>query len=67
MHIVVFIICTIRMELYLMYGQKEVTARMSVFKAGIDNHLSSVGQDIMGGRFECASETGEIIYYGKNV
>ena len=63
-------------ELYLMYGQTEATARMSVFKVDSDSHYGSVGKAIVGGRFEIVSDKddkvdcgrlGEIIYYGENV
>lgn len=63
-------------ELYLMYGQTEATARMSVLKVDSDSNYGSVGKAIVGGRFEIVSDKGvivnfgqigEIIYYGENV
>ena len=65
-------------SLWLMYGQTEATARMSVFNQTQDrHHIGSIGKPICGGRFEILATTGqvitesnvegELIYYGPNV
>lgn len=63
-------------ELYLMYGQTEATARMSVMRADNKERIGSVGRALPGGRLEISAfidskknieKIGEIIYYGPNV
>ncbi len=63
-------------ELYIMYGQTEATARMSCLKVRGNEYFGSVGQALEGGKFEIVLdngrvampyEKGEIIYEGKNV
>lgn len=64
--------------LWLMYGQTEATARMSVFNQSQNrSRLGSVGMPIRGGRFEILDQSGQeisnsnvegdLVYYGPNV
>lgn len=53
-------------QLYIMYGQTEATARMSILDYNSDHEkIGSVGKAIEGGRFEIIND--EVVYYGKNV
>ena len=66
-----------RTKFYVMYGQTEATARMSILSHNeIDNKKGSIGKPIPGGRFvlknKCGEELkgeseGELFYYGDNV
>ena len=54
------------LDFYIMYGQTEATARMTVLSADlILNKLGSVGTAIPGGKIDIID--GEVIYYGENV
>lgn len=64
--------------LWLMYGQTEATARMSVFNQSHNrSRLGSIGKPIRGGRFELLDQSGrkissinvegDLVYYGPNV
>jgi long-chain acyl-CoA synthetase len=65
-------------DLYVMYGQTEATARMAYLNPSrVLDKLDSIGQAIPGGRFELVDDQGrvitsphtlgELIYYGPNV
>jgi long-chain acyl-CoA synthetase len=65
-------------DLYVMYGQTEATARMAYLNPRrVLDKLDSIGQAIPGGRFELVDDQGrvitsphtlgELIYYGPNV
>jgi long-chain acyl-CoA synthetase len=65
-------------DLYVMYGQTEATARMAYLEPSrVFDKLDSIGQAIPGGRFELVDDQGhvitsphtigELIYYGPNV
>ena len=54
------------LDFYILYGQTEATARMTVLSADlILNKLGSVGTAIPGGKIDIID--GEVIYYGENV
>ena len=64
--------------LWLMYGQTEATARMSVFNQSQNrSNIGSIGKPIRGGRFEILDQSGQeistsnvegdLVYYGPNV
>jgi acyl-CoA synthetase (AMP-forming)/AMP-acid ligase II len=55
---------------FVMYGQTEATARISILPAeDLPAKLGSVGKPIPGGHFEIrgGDDTGELIYHGPNV
>jgi long-chain acyl-CoA synthetase len=65
-------------DLYVMYGQTEATARMAYLEPSrVLDKLDSIGQAIPGGRFELVDDQGhvitsphtigELVYYGPNV
>jgi acyl-CoA synthetase (AMP-forming)/AMP-acid ligase II len=55
-------------ELFVMYGQTEATARISVLDpAALPEKIGSVGRALPGGRIEIDPATGEVIYHGPNV
>jgi long-chain acyl-CoA synthetase len=65
-------------DLYVMYGQTEATARMAyLVPSRVLDKLDSIGQAIPGGRFELVDDQGhvitsphtlgELVYYGPNV
>jgi acyl-CoA synthetase (AMP-forming)/AMP-acid ligase II len=55
-------------RMFVMYGQTEATARMTVLPPGcLPARLGSVGLPIPGGSVAVHPETGEVIYRGPNV
>ncbi len=55
-------------DLYVMYGQTEATARMSYLAPTLLNSKKgSIGKPIKNGQFNVISETGELVYEGPNV
>lgn len=57
-----------KLELYIMYGQTEATARIAYLPpVHALSKIGSTGISIPGGQIEIEKETGEIIYYGENV
>jgi long-subunit acyl-CoA synthetase (AMP-forming) len=55
-------------ELYIMYGQTEATARISYLHPDhLKEKMGSIGKPILNGHFEIDKETNELLYEGPNV
>lgn len=55
-------------DFFVMYGQTEATARMSVLlPKDMKCKIGSIGKSIKNGRFKIDSETKELVYFGPNV
>jgi long-chain acyl-CoA synthetase len=57
-----------KIQFFVMYGQTEATARMSVLLPKYTEHkIGSIGKAIKNGTFTIDSETNELVYTGPNV
>jgi acyl-CoA synthetase (AMP-forming)/AMP-acid ligase II len=63
-----FALATAGVELFVMYGQTEATARISVLDpAALPAKIGSVGRALPGGSLDVDERTGEVTYRGPNV